>query len=845
MSALAELFPLAAMREEAAAVRLQGAYRGRLGRRKLWRKRKLHTHQLETKAAIIIQCAIRVHLAWKRARRQRALGSYLKFISNLRPSLVGMSTESVEAFAAVKMQAAWRRRKACMFSKKMKGARAYYQRLRSKNDGRTFTLEEVNDLAATKMQALWKGNNARRMRAQLAREKEKLRTTLAVIKMQKFARGWLARKHAKQKKDEQKMRRLGNFFKNACFLKCWMTWAKFTDEGIHFKVVVGRTLGRWLNMGLVRCFNAMVEYAKRKTSKRQKVHNAALMMAKREMGPRDRMWEFWADYMDDLRELWGKVKEKCNSFLHLLAGNFVKLAFAEWERLKSENQKAKRRRTHYRQYTTWKAWKQIVAEFQGLKNVHKRLKQRWTEVTMRHYLHELAGNIDELLYNRSLVGDAILVWQNKTVIHAFRALDEHAQEQIHYRKTVERFRMRYQLRGAMPLIRGWQEFVQMKQERKATVRQALLALYRKLVQSLWNLWKNIIRDRKLAEREMAAKGSRTLLRIAKRPMVKCFEGWKKTYEENKRNREIFSHISYRWKNANVVLTFNNWVTLVDMEVEQREEALREAVIQAMQEGNLGTLLMTAKRQKNKYRRATLEEVTRRVLEEEQTQLATVDAHNARALQSQRPEVSKRAKKQSVKKSSQLKPSHPWASSYVPQQENVQLQHQAVRAREGGSKIAQILPPYLKHEELGKLKLRPASSDPPVHKVSYALEEEERGMSRWEDGVEQALAATMPTRFTASRTMSPNELSSFPLLGYEAALPNRSSEAVKVNLDKFESLARRNTRGLFPPIKPELAWPSGDTEDARANNLESTRMSSSFSLPPVTPVAVSMPEMIED
>jgi hypothetical protein len=47
-----------------------GRGNGRLARRALWRRRKLWVHKRENKAAISIQCAIRVYLARKNVQRQ-------------------------------------------------------------------------------------------------------------------------------------------------------------------------------------------------------------------------------------------------------------------------------------------------------------------------------------------------------------------------------------------------------------------------------------------------------------------------------------------------------------------------------------------------------------------------------------------------------------------------------------------------------------------------------------------------------------------------------------------------------------------------------------------------------
>eukprot|EP00961_Rhodomonas_salina_P234004 3161905-Rhodomonas_salina.1 len=57
-----------------------------------------------------------------------------------------------------------------------------------------------------------------------------------------------------------------------------------------------------------------------------------------------------------------------------------------------------------------------------------------------------------------------------------------------------------------------------------------------------------------------------------------------------------------------------------MAIEDRRIALRNAVLDAMQRGDLASLLRTAKQQQRKYHRANLEEVMREVLEEEHNQV---------------------------------------------------------------------------------------------------------------------------------------------------------------------------------------------------------------------------------
>ena len=121
---------------------------------------------------------------------QRALASYYKFVSVMKPGKANLSPQEVEAYAAITMQTAWRRRQAYMQAKRMKGSAAYYKRLQNKHGGKKFTMEELEDQAATKMQAMWKGKRARQKRGQMVRDNEKMGREQAAIKIQKRVRGY-------------------------------------------------------------------------------------------------------------------------------------------------------------------------------------------------------------------------------------------------------------------------------------------------------------------------------------------------------------------------------------------------------------------------------------------------------------------------------------------------------------------------------------------------------------------------------------------------------------------------------------------------------------------------------
>lgn len=188
-------------------LRLQTAYRARLGRRAMWRKRKLWVHARETRASIVIQCAIRVHLAWKKVKRQRAMSQYLKFVGVL-GGKGKMTYEEALTHAAIVVQGCWRRKKAYNQARRMKGSRQYYQRMKMRyGKDKRLEMEDLEGMAAAKMQAMWKGKKARRLTNAMAEKVKAQKQEVAAIKIQKIVRGRQTRKRVQTQKNERKMRR--------------------------------------------------------------------------------------------------------------------------------------------------------------------------------------------------------------------------------------------------------------------------------------------------------------------------------------------------------------------------------------------------------------------------------------------------------------------------------------------------------------------------------------------------------------------------------------------------------------------------------------------------------------
>jgi hypothetical protein len=823
-------------------------------------------HTRESRAAITIQSAMRVYLAFKRVRRQRALTRYRKFLIALRPDL-SYEIDDLERYAAVKMQVAFRRRQANRQEKKLRGARGYYLKMRSRFP---LLIDDVPYHAATRVQCAWKSRQARRKRALLILEREKTKRIRGATRLQKVIRGRQARVKVQKGRNTVKMRRLGAFFRDACFLKCWMNWVAFTDKAIHFKEVVGRTLKRWLSGGAVRSFNAMRIYSKMKEESRKKTQKAAVMASKYRMGPRNRIWGYWADLLDDIRQIYTQVSIKCSSFLHLITGNFVKLAFSEWKGMMLKNFKAKRRRRNYRLFNTWKHWQTFLLDLKHFARISSTMVAGWMTLTTRNALLEFKDNVDNLRYNRSLISDAVFIWLNEASVRAFRSLDENAQMQIHYRKTVANFRCRFRLRGAMPMVRIWEVYASTKAEHKRIAKAAVFNLYRRAISGCLMTWISVVHDKKLAEREMAAKNSHILLRIVKRPMVVCFEFWKNWYKEEQKNRKIVHTISYRWRNANVVLCFRNWMCFVDSLVEERRETLRNAVSDAIQKGNLNTLMQEAKRQKRRYLRGNLEDVMKEVLAEEDSHISRVVGSHALRQSGKRPTYPSTMRSHSFnsktngtdrigKSSRNISPPkqhHPTITDDFDRRNITLLEQLEVDVSAQVPKIdrktfKQILPAYLQ----GPHQRKKGSAE---SHVLYNLFEPNEGNNRnsaelksESSAIKIALDIPAP-QFTwdGVPNLNVDNTTAFPLMGFDAEMPTRSFEGVRESLNHFQAMAGKSKKkaSLFPAIRESrTAWPQLDERDDTTFGITGsfTDTKLDVKLPRVVPAPIAVPLIVDD
>lgn len=111
-----------------------------------------------------------------------------------------------------------------------------------------------------------------------------------------LARGWQDRRRLRKEANARKMKRLGNFFGNLVFYKCFVTWREDTRETIEQREKMKMSVKRLLNRTLVRSLTVMSRYVERRHEFYDKVERAETF-AGRSLVARNVMLVKWVEFM--------------------------------------------------------------------------------------------------------------------------------------------------------------------------------------------------------------------------------------------------------------------------------------------------------------------------------------------------------------------------------------------------------------------------------------------------------------------------------------------------------------------------------------------------------------------
>jgi hypothetical protein len=224
-------------------------------------------------------------------------------------------------------------------------------------------------------------------------------------------------------------------------------------------------------------------------------------------------WQAWMEIMIDVWAIKDQVRKKCANVLALLTGDTCKAMLLAWKALVAKHKRAMKKwssQSVQRAVNAWKYYKQQQARIRDLLKVSL---ASWDSSNMWWSFTTWASITDERLYFRAIMHDALRVWMNVCIIHAFRAMDENARIAIHHRRVVESFRRRFEMRPAQVCTLIWRDTAASKSYRRSMMHTCAFRYKNRCVLRAWNQMRDQVLDTKLIEAENRARDSDVLRRM--------------------------------------------------------------------------------------------------------------------------------------------------------------------------------------------------------------------------------------------------------------------------------------------------------------------------------------------
>ncbi len=181
-----------------------------------------------------------------------------------------------------------------------------------------------------------------------------------------LVKGHIDRKRLKREAQARKMRRLGSFFRNMVFHKCFIIWAQFAKSEIEHREKLQTAMKRMLNRTALLAFHRLLRYIARRHVKYDKM-DTAIAFANRSLVARNRKFRNWKEYMYQHGSWWtpdaameSMVKERCSSFVAHMTGHWFKVCFQAWHELLVKKKRAMRRWQNSALFFTFTSWTEYM-----------------------------------------------------------------------------------------------------------------------------------------------------------------------------------------------------------------------------------------------------------------------------------------------------------------------------------------------------------------------------------------------------------------------------------------------------------------------------------------------------
>ena len=300
-------------------------------------------------------------------------------------------------------------------------------------------------------------------------------------------------------------------------------------------------------------------------------------------------WAFgnWYSELEEFFAIKDAVVEKCAGILHMIWGQAHHKALTAWKDLCEKKRTAIMRWANAALINCLETWKTVTEDAVRVKKLLARVYRSWNQRSMRWGLMRWSQIADERLYNRDLVTDAISMWSHVREIHAFRTLDEFAQEQIHYRRVVNNFRRRFELRPAQFALSAWAELVAETKWRQKQVRKFCFKFRNREIVYAFRRMQDAVQERKLEERQKLIQASPVLMRLFMRPCFLTIGWWRAGIERRQHLRRAGGAVAEKRNRIWLWDAVDRWANVyVDLSFQDRIQELKEAALTTLETKDL-------------------------------------------------------------------------------------------------------------------------------------------------------------------------------------------------------------------------------------------------------------------
>ena len=304
-------------------------------------------------------------------------------------------------------------------------------------------------------------------------------------------------------------------------------------------------------------------------------------------------WAFgcWYSELEEFFAIKDAVVAKCAGILVMLWGEADHKSFLAWKEVCEKKKQAVMRWANAALVNCLDKWRQVTEDAVRVKKLLGRVHRSWTQKSLRFGFCRWCDVANERMYNRELIEDAVLIWGRVKEIHAFRALDEFAQEQIHYRRVVEGFRRRFELRPAQLCVLAWAELVAEEKWRQKQVRKFCFKFRNREVVFAFKRMQEAVQERQLEERQKLVAKSPVLMRIVSRPMFLTTHWWRAGVERRQHLRRAGDAVAHKRRQHWVWDAFDRWANVfLDLSFSDRMQELRDAAFDALKSNDLSSVL---------------------------------------------------------------------------------------------------------------------------------------------------------------------------------------------------------------------------------------------------------------